>query len=155
MKLQYKQTVVLAERIVCGYVTYGIQNADADVTNNKLILAAAAAYQKYSVYLSQNIKESSTEQSEKRKVSQDELEQLQKKRTLQKDKKNTAERCRCCWKEADDLAIKAEEKHELSCIDKAKTAKQTLAALRWLTCSQKVSSGSAGAADMSTSDPFN
>jgi len=43
----------VAKRTICDYVSYagGIQNVD--VPNKKLILAATAARQKYSAYLSE------------------------------------------------------------------------------------------------------
>jgi len=77
-----------------------IQNVD--VTNKKLILAATAARQKYSAYLSElHTKEAICAKSTKRKVLQEELEQLKtKKRRLQKDAEaleKDLSRWPCCY----------------------------------------------------------
>jgi len=70
----YEESVV-AKRTICDYVSYagGIQNVD--ILNKKLILAATAARQKYSAYLSElHTKEANDAQSKKRKALQEELE---------------------------------------------------------------------------------
>jgi len=69
-------------------------------------------------------KEVNDAKSKKRKALQEELEQLKtKKRRLQKDAK-------ALEKEADDLAVTAEQRHDFTCITKSnslrKTAKQKL-----------------------------
>jgi len=59
---------VVAKRTICDYVTYvgGIKHVD--VTNKKLILAAAAAHQKYSAYLSEmHVKEANDAKSKNAK----------------------------------------------------------------------------------------
>ena len=72
------EEAVVAKRTICDYINYigGISNVD--VSNKKLILAAAAAArQKYSAYLTQKQKDGvDEEQSKKRKAVQDQLEQL-------------------------------------------------------------------------------
>jgi len=69
-------------------------------------------------------KEANDAKPKKRKALQEELEQLKtKKRRLQKD-------AEALEKEADDLAVTAEQKHDFTCITKSnslhKTAKQKL-----------------------------
>jgi len=58
---QCKESAV-TKRIICDYVSYVGEIQNVELTNKKLILAAAAACQKYSAYLSQNSKESSNNQ---------------------------------------------------------------------------------------------
>ena len=122
----YEESVV-SKRSICDYVSYAGWIQNIDVTNMKLILAATAARQKYSAYLSElHTKEAQANdaKSKKRKALQEELEQLKtKKRRLQKD-------AEALEKEADDLAVTAEQKHDFTCITKSnsfhKTAKQKL-----------------------------
>jgi putative cell wall-binding protein len=120
----YEESVI-AKRTICDYVAYvgGIDNVD--VTERKLILAAAAARQKYSAYLIKLQKQKTNdEQSQKRKALHVELEQLKtKKQRLQTD-------ADALEAQADELAVKAEEKHDLTLIAQSnslrKTAKQKL-----------------------------
>ena len=114
----YEESVV-AKRTICDYVSYvgGIQNVD--VTNKKLILAATTARQKYCAHLSElHVKEANDAKSIN--VLQQDLEQLKNnKRRLQKD-------AEALEKEADDLAAKAEQKHDFMSNSLRKTAKQKL-----------------------------
>jgi len=116
---------VVAKRTICDYVSYVGGTQHVDVTNKKLILAATTARHKYSAYLNElHVKEATDAKSKKRKALQQDLEQLKtKKRRLQKD-------AEALEKEADDLAAKAEQKHDFMCITKSnslrKTAKQKL-----------------------------
>jgi len=102
----------VAKRTICDYVTYVGRIEHVDVTNNKLILAATAAYQKYSAYLNElHVEEANDAKSKKSKALKGELEQLKtKKQRLQKD-------AEALEKDADDdLAAKAEHKHDFMCI---------------------------------------
>jgi len=111
----------VAKRTICDYVTYvgGIEHVN--VTNKKLILAATAARQKYTAYLNElHVKEANDAKSKKRKALKEELEQLKtKKRRLQKD-------AEALEKEADDLAAKAEQKHDFMCITKSNSLRKTV-----------------------------
>ena len=85
----YEESVV-AKRTICDYVSYagGIQNVD--VTNKKLILAATAARQKYSAYLS----ELHTKELSQRCKVKEEKSLIGGAGTAENQETQTTERCR-------------------------------------------------------------